>query len=140
MGTLTTFDYQVGLRHFFAKTKRPLKYTSGMPEDDHKVEPPAGHIGFVTSAGKARHSTVTALREYMVAVEPNLKFDIDKFVGQTKGQSDHVLRVIVSDLGVSCGDLKIDTGYSRQIRSWHSLRDFSKTGKGKRKRASVERR
>jgi len=54
--------------------------------------------------------TVTALREYMVAAEPNLKFDIDRFVKQTEGQSDHVLRVIISDKGVSCAEFEIDTG------------------------------
>ena len=64
-----------------------------------------GNATVITATG-----TVTALREYMVAVEPNLKFDIDRFVEQTEGQSDHVLRVIVSDKGVSCGDLKIETG------------------------------
>ena len=55
-----------------------------MPEDDHVVEPPAGHIQLVGKPIELyRHGTVTALREYMVAVEPNLKFDIDRFVEQT---------------------------------------------------------
>ena len=82
-----------------------------MTEDDHVTEPPPGHLDLAgTPITLRRSSTVMALREYMVAVEPNLKFDIDKFVEQTKGQSDHVLRVIISDKGVSCGDLKIDTG------------------------------
>ena len=81
-----------------------------MSEDDHVVEPPAGHLDLAGPPIALRQGTVTALREYMVAVEPNLKFDIDRFVEQTKGQSDHVLRVIVSDKGVSCGDLGIETG------------------------------
>ena len=81
-----------------------------MSEDDHVVEPPAGHLDLAGTPIALRRGTVTALREYMVAVEPNLKFDIDRFVEQTEGQSDHVLRVIISDLGVSCGDLKIETG------------------------------
>ena len=81
-----------------------------MSEDDHVVEPPAGHLDLAGTPIALRRGTVTALREYMVAVEPNLKFDIDRFVEQTEGQSDHVLRVIISDKGVSCGDLKIETG------------------------------
>ncbi len=82
-----------------------------MTEDDHVTEPPPGHLDLVgTPIALRRSSTVMALREYMVAVEPNLKFDIDKFVEQTKGQSDHVLRVIISDKGVSCANLKIETG------------------------------
>lgn len=81
-----------------------------MSEDDHVVEPPAGHLDLAGTPIALRQSTVTALREYMVAAEPNLKFDIDRFVKQTEGQSDHVLRVIISDMGVSCGDLKIETG------------------------------
>jgi len=82
-----------------------------MTEDDHVTEPPAGHLDLAgTPIALRRSSTVMALREYMVAVEPNLKFDIDKFVEQTKRQSDHVLRVIISDKGVSCADLKIETG------------------------------
>ncbi len=72
-----------------------------------RSQPPAGALNVT---GHAPTSTVQALREYMVAVEPNLKIDIDRFVEQTKAQSDHVLRVIVSDKGVSCGDLKIETG------------------------------
>lgn len=72
-----------------------------------RAQPPAGALNVT---GYAPTSTVQALREYMVAVEPNLKFDIDRFVEHTKGQSDHVLRVIVSDRGVSCGDLGIKTG------------------------------
>ena len=81
-----------------------------MSEDDHVVKPPAGHIQLVGQPIELLRGTVTALREYMVAVEPNLKFDIDRFVEQTEGQSDHVLRVIISDKGVSCGNLKIETG------------------------------
>ena len=82
-----------------------------MTEDDHVTEPPPGHLDLAgTPIALRRSSTVMALREYMVAVEPNLKFDIDKFVEQTKRQSDHVLRVIISDKGVSCADLKIETG------------------------------
>ena len=81
-----------------------------MSEDDHVVEPPASHLDLAGTPIALRRGTVTALREYMVAVEPNLKFDIDRFVEQTEGQSDHVLRVIISDKGVSCGDLKIETG------------------------------
>ncbi len=81
-----------------------------MSEDDHVVEPPAGHLDLAGTPIALRRSTVTALREYMVAVEPNLKIDIDRFVEQTEGQSDHVLRVIVSDMGVSCGGLGIETG------------------------------
>ena len=81
-----------------------------MSEDDHVVKPPAGHLDLAGSPIALRQSTVTALREYMVAAEPNLRFDIDRFVEQTEGQSDHVLRVIISDKGVSCGGLKIDTG------------------------------
>ncbi len=81
-----------------------------MSEDDHVVEPPAGRIQLVGQPIELLRGTVTALREYMVAVEPNMKFDIDRFVEQTEGQSDHVLRVIISDKGVSCGELKIDTG------------------------------
>lgn len=81
-----------------------------MSEDDHVVEPPASHLDLAGTPIALRQSTVTALREYMVAAEPNLKFDIDRFVKQTEGQSDHVLRVIISDMGVSCGDLKIETG------------------------------
>ncbi len=81
-----------------------------MTEEDHVVEPPAGHIQLVGQPIELHGGTVTALREYMVAAEPNLKFDIDRFVKQTEGQSDHVLRVIVSDKGVSCGGLKIETG------------------------------
>ena len=81
-----------------------------MSEDDHVVEPPAGHLDLAGTPIALRRGTVAALREYMVAAEPNLKFDIDRFVEQTEGQSDHVLRVIISDKGVSCGDLKIDTG------------------------------
>ena len=81
-----------------------------MSEDDHVVEPPPGHLDLAGTPLPLRQGTVTALREYMVAVEPNLKFDIDRFVEQTEGQSDHVLRVIISDKGVSCGDLKIETG------------------------------
>ena len=81
-----------------------------MSEDDHIVEPPAGHLDLAGTPIALRQSTVTALREYMVAAEPNLKFDIDRFVKQTEGQSDHELRVIISDKGVSCGDLKINTG------------------------------
>ncbi len=81
-----------------------------MSEDDHVVEPPASHLDLAGTPIALRRGTVTALREYMVAVEPNLKFDIDRFVKQTEGQSDHVLRVIISDKGVSCGDLKIETG------------------------------
>ena len=81
-----------------------------MTEDDHVTEPPPGHLDLAGTPIALRQSTVTALREYMVAAEPNLKFDIDRFVEQTEGQSDHVLRVIISDKGVSCGDLKIDTG------------------------------
>jgi len=81
-----------------------------MSEDDHVVEPPPGHLDLAGTPIALRQGTVTALREYMVAAEPNLKFDIDRFVEQTEGQSDHVLRVIISDKGVSCGELKIDTG------------------------------
>ena len=81
-----------------------------MSEDDHVVEPPPGHLDLAGTPLALRQGTVTALREYMVAAEPNLKFDIDRFVKQTEGQSDHVLRVIISDMGVSCGGLKIDTG------------------------------
>ena len=81
-----------------------------MSEDDHVVEPPPGHLDLAGTPIALRQSTVTALREYMVAAEPNLKFDIDRFVKQTEGQSDHVLRVIISDKGVSCGGLKIETG------------------------------
>ena len=81
-----------------------------MSEDDHVVEPPPAHLDLAGTPIALRQSTVTALREYMVAAEPNLKFDIDRFVKQTEGQSDHVLRVIISDKGVSCGSLKIDTG------------------------------
>ncbi len=81
-----------------------------MSEDDHVVEPPASHLDLAGTPIALRQSTVTALREYMVAAEPNLKFDIDRFVEQTEGQSDHLLRVIISDMGVSCGDLKIETG------------------------------
>ena len=81
-----------------------------MTEDDHVTEPPAGHLDLAGTPIALRRGTVTALREYMVAVEPNLKFDIDRFVEQTEGQSDHLLRVIISDKGVSCGDLKIETG------------------------------
>ena len=81
-----------------------------MSEDDHVVEPPLGHLDLAGTPLALRQGTVTALREYMVAAEPNLKFDIDRFVEQTEGQSDHLLRVIISDKGVSCGELKIDTG------------------------------
>ena len=81
-----------------------------MSEDDHVVEPPPGHLDLAGTPLALRQGTVTALREYMVAAEPNLKFDIDRFVEQTEGQSDHLLRVIISDKGVSCGNLKIDTG------------------------------
>ncbi len=81
-----------------------------MSEDDHVVEPPAGHLDLAGTPIALHRGTVTALREYMVADEPNLKFDIDRFVEQTEGQSDHVLRVIISDKGVSCGEFKIDTG------------------------------
>ena len=81
-----------------------------MSEDDHVVEPPPAHLDLAGTPIALRQSTVTALREYMVAAEPNLKFDIDRFVKQTEGQSDHVLRVIISDKGVSCGNLKINTG------------------------------
>jgi hypothetical protein len=81
-----------------------------MSEDDHVVEPPPGHLDLAGTPIALRQGTVTALREYMVAAEPNLKFDIDRFVEQTEGQSDHLLRVIISDKGVSCGELKIDTG------------------------------
>ncbi len=81
-----------------------------MSEDDHVVEPPLGHLDFAGTPLALRQGTVTALREYMVAAEPNLKFDIDRFVEQTEGQSDHLLRVIISDKGVSCGNLKIETG------------------------------
>ncbi len=81
-----------------------------MSEDDHVVEPPAGHLDLAGNPIALRRGTVTALREYMIAAEPNLKFDVDRFVEQTEGQSDHVLRVIISDMGVSCGDLKIETG------------------------------
>ena len=42
--------------------------------------------------------------------KPNLKFDVDRFVEQTEGQSDHVLRVIISDKGVSCAEFDIETG------------------------------
>ncbi len=88
-----------------------------MTEDDHVTEPPAGHLDLAgTPIALRRSSTVMALREYMVAVEPNLKFDIDKFVEQTKGQSDHVLRVIISDKGVSCADLKIETGILSSVQ------------------------
>ena len=81
-----------------------------MSEDDHVVEPPPAHLDLAGAPIALRQSTVTALREYMVAAEPNLRFDIDRFVEQTEGQSDHVLRVIISDKGVSCGNLKINTG------------------------------
>ena len=81
-----------------------------MSEDDHVVEPPPGHLDLAGTPLALRQGTVTALREYMVAAEPNLKFDIDRFVEQTEGQSDHLLRVIISDKGVSCGNLKIETG------------------------------
>ncbi len=81
-----------------------------MTEEDHVVEPPAGHLDFAGTPIALHHGTVTALREYMVAAEPNLKFDIDRFVKQTEGQSDHVLRVIISDKGVSCAEFEIDTG------------------------------
>ena len=81
-----------------------------MSEDDHVVEPPLGHLDLAGTPLVLRQGTVTALREYMVAAEPNLKFDIDRFVEQTEGQSDHLLRVIISDKGVSCGNLKIETG------------------------------
>ncbi len=81
-----------------------------MSEDDHVVEPPAGHLDLAGNPIALRRGPVTALREYMIAAEPNLKFDVDRFVEQTEGQSDHVLRVIISDMGVSCGDLKIETG------------------------------
>ncbi len=81
-----------------------------MSEDDHVVEPPLGHLDLAGTPLALRQGTVTALREYMVAAEPNLKFDIDRFVEQTEGQSDHLLRVIISDKGVSCGNLKIETG------------------------------
>ena len=106
-----------------------------MTEDDHKDDPPepeappktlAEQVGFLkveetgeeTAAGRVGrlssmihdHGTVMALREYMVTVEPNLKFDVDRFVEQTEGQSDHVLRVIISDKGVSCAEFEIETG------------------------------
>ena len=81
-----------------------------MSEDDHVVEPPAGHLDLAGTPIALRRGTVTALREYMVAAEPNLKFDIDRFVKQTEGQSDHVLRVIISDKGVSCAEFEIETG------------------------------
>ena len=81
-----------------------------MSEDDHKFELPPAHLDLADTPIPLRQGTVTALREYMVAAEPNLKFDIDRFVEQTEGQSDHVLRVIISDKGVSCGEFKIDTG------------------------------
>ena len=81
-----------------------------MSKDDHVVEPPAGHLDLAGTPIALRRGTVAALREYMVAAEPNLKFDIDRFVEQTEGQYDHVLRVIISDKGVSCGELKIETG------------------------------
>ncbi len=81
-----------------------------MSEDDHVVEPPPGHLDLAGTPIALRRGTVTALREYMVAVEPNMKFDIDRFVEQTEGQSDHVLRVIISDKGVSCAEFEIETG------------------------------
>ena len=81
-----------------------------MSEDDHVVEPPPGHLDLAGTPLALRQGTVTALREYMVAAEPNLKFDIDRFVEQTEGQSDHVLRVIISDKGVSCAEFEIETG------------------------------
>ena len=81
-----------------------------MTEDDHVTEPPAGHLDLAGTPIALRRGTVAALREYMVSAEPNLKFDIDRFVEQTEGQSDHLLRVIISDKGVSFGRLKIDTG------------------------------
>ncbi len=81
-----------------------------MSEDDHVVEPPASHLDLAGTPIALRRGTVTALREYMIAAEPNLKFDVDKFVEQAEGQSDHVLRVIISDKGVSCAEFEIETG------------------------------
>ena len=78
-----------------------------MPEDDHVVEPPATHLDLAETPITLRHGTVRALRAFMLTVEPQLRYSIDRFIEQAQELTTPQLRVIASDPIAACEELGV---------------------------------
>ncbi len=110
MGDLADLNVQVPLTKICFKTKRPFQYTQAMPEDDHVVEPPAGHLDLAGIPITLRHGTLGALREFKLHVDSTLNDDYDRCEEFLKGLPSGHLVIFETDPKTACDDFPMNPG------------------------------
>ena len=81
-----------------------------MSEDDHVVEPPAGHLDLAGTPIALHYGTLDALREATLKVDPTFKDDYDRCEKKLKKLSSRHLVFMEADPENACEEFEITPG------------------------------